>query len=185
MGSSVLGLISFYPKAQTIESFINLQAQNSSSKCKAAMLKVRDGRNGSKQRSNHDKLIEHSWQAKECLKAHWLGTHKTRALDNSWDFNWELVKVIPLGIHLSIVSPVECSSWELVSRMDLSEQAHVWGTPPKRRFLRVLNSSSQHEHECKGGLTLQLWPTVTVGCCVVIQKLNIFSNFSTCRIHIN
>ena len=43
-------------QAQTIESLTNLQSQNSLSKCKVAMLKVRDqGGNDSKQRIFDDK----------------------------------------------------------------------------------------------------------------------------------
>ena len=68
-GRLILGVDKFPLKAQNIESLSNLQALDGLSKCKVAMLKVR---------YREEKILNQrdSRQAKECLKAHRLGTHK-------------------------------------------------------------------------------------------------------------
>lgn len=84
--SSVFGVDKLSLKGQTIESLTNLQDLNSSSKCKAAVLKARyEGANDSEERSMHDKSMELLWQSKERFKPHSLEIHKleARTLDNS------------------------------------------------------------------------------------------------------
>ena len=68
--SLILGIDKIPSKDQNIGSLINPQAFNSLSKCEAAMLKVRyQGANGTQPGRIRDK-------PKECLKAHWLESHK-------------------------------------------------------------------------------------------------------------
>ena len=117
-------------ESQTIESFINPWALNNLCLCEMMI----------------------SWQHKECLKSHWLGTHKYRFHGRlpwcnlgfrSWasrsHSTW-----YPSRSHLSIeglVKALKLSSCKIKCKVDLSEQACIRGpSPPMRRWIP---SSSQ------------------------------------------
>ena len=95
-------------------------------------------------------------QAKECLKAHWFGSHRMRAwtldlsnLEGSLGF-WRRACQKCLSLHMrSIYTPSKsCKSskdLKVKCQVDLSEQAYVRGSPPMRRLLSPLY--------CRGGLS--------------------------------
>ena len=139
-GSLILEVDKFSFKAQTIETLTNLQAPNSSSKCKMAISKVTyQGGIAIWQRSIHDKP-KTAWMpiglgaTKQELE---LWTIPKLPHGGSLEFwlracqIWLRV-IIPHCIHQGSISNFKLSSWELLCKVDLSEQACVRGTPSMR-----------------------------------------------------